>query len=124
MKKKSKYFYLILGHFFLFLTVLGILLPIVPATPFALLAAWFYKRGSSKMHQWITSLKYVGPMILDWDQKKVISLPSKIMALVILFISYAAILFLRPLIPLPAKIMMGLVFSLVARFIIYQKSRI
>ena len=122
MKKKSKYFYLLFGHIFLVLAIAGVLLPVIPATPFALLAAWFYKRGSPRMHQWIISLRYIGPIILEWDQKKVISVKSKIMAILILLLSLVTILS-RPNFPFLVKIFIWLVFSLVARFIIYQKSQ-
>lgn len=76
----SKYMFLLLGWVSLGLGVIGILLPLLPTTPFVILAAYFFNRGSDKIHLWLLNTKYFGLMIKDWEQSKVIRLKAKIFA--------------------------------------------
>ena len=68
------------GHFFLVLGIVGAVLPVLPTTPFLLLAAYFYSRTNHELHQWLYNHKYFGPPIKDWDEHKVIGLKAKIIA--------------------------------------------
>lgn len=76
----QKQLFLILGLFFLFLTFIGILLPLIPATPFALLAAFFLQKGSPRLHQKLHEIPYLGESLKDWEQSKVIRPRFKIIA--------------------------------------------
>ncbi len=81
---------LILGHLFLVLGIIGAFLPILPTTPFLLLAAYFYSKSSSKIHDWMLQHKYLGPPLKDWQQNGVISLKAKILAasMIVLIITW------------------------------------
>ena len=70
-----------LGFLFLGLAILGILLPVLPGTPFLLLSAWFFARSSEKWHLWLLDSKVFGPIIHSWETKKCISLHTKILAI-------------------------------------------
>jgi uncharacterized membrane protein YbaN (DUF454 family) len=76
-----KYIQQFLGHIFLLLGVIGIFLPIMPTTPFLLLATFFYSRSHPKIYQYILNHKYLGPPIRDWESKGVIRPKAKIFAI-------------------------------------------
>ncbi|MBM3989283.1 MAG: DUF454 domain-containing protein [Planctomycetes bacterium] len=59
--------HLLLGGVALLLAVLGVLLPLVPATPFALLASWSFARSSPRLAAWIQRLPCIGPALADWN---------------------------------------------------------
>lgn len=81
-----------LGWLTLGLAILGILLPLLPTTPFLLLSAFCFSKGSAKIHHWIISHKWFGPPIRDWQAGKGISLKAKVTAIISLWLSigYAA----------------------------------
>jgi len=54
------------GTFFLSLGVVGIAIPLLPTTPFLLLAAACYLRGSARMYRWMMANKYFGQYLRDY----------------------------------------------------------
>lgn len=80
----KKIVYLIFGHLFLILGIVGAFLPILPTTPFLLLAAFLYSKSSTKLHNWILSHKYLGPPLKDWQESGVIGKKAKIVATVMI----------------------------------------
>lgn len=72
--------YSIAGHFFLGLGILGAFLPVLPTTPFLLLAAYFYSKSNHELHDWLLNHKTFGPPLRDWHEQKVIGLKAKILA--------------------------------------------
>lgn len=79
----------ILGTVSLGLGVLGIFLPLLPTTPFLLLAAFCYVRGSPRMHHWLLSHRMLGPYIRDFQSGRGIPLRTKIIALTLMWLSLA-----------------------------------
>ena len=59
-----------LGILFLALGVAGVVLPVLPTTPFVLLAAWFFARSSEKWYQWLLNSELFGPAIANWEEKR------------------------------------------------------
>jgi len=49
------------------LAVLGSILPLLPTTPFLLLASWCFYRGSPRIHAWLHRSKAFGPTLDDWQ---------------------------------------------------------
>lgn len=97
------------------LGVLGIALPLLPTTPFLLLAALCFSRGSERIHQWLLSHPTLGPPILDWQNKRAIARRTKVVA----SISMLVLLIITPAVgaPLWAAGLQTVVLLVVAAFL-------
>lgn len=122
MKPLLKPLYIFLGFICLALSIVGAFLPILPTTPLALLAAYLFSKGSPRMHAWILKTPIAGPAIDEWNTYKVISVKSKITA--VLLISFSLFLiWTKPTIPLPIQIFASSTLVGVSVFILTRKSQ-
>lgn len=62
--------------------IAGIVMPLVPTTPFLLLAAFSFARSSPRLHDWLVTHPRLGPPINDWRVHRAISRRAKIVAVV------------------------------------------
>ena len=69
----KNYIYIFLGLLFLVLGFIGLLLPVIPTTPFILVSVWFFARSSKKLENWLVNHKIFGKSIRDWKEKGAIS---------------------------------------------------
>jgi len=69
------------------LGTLGIFIPLLPTTPFLLVATYFYMNSSKRRLRWLLSNKYLGPYIRSYLSKKGIPLKLKIRTLILLWIT-------------------------------------
>ncbi len=60
--------------------IVGIVLPLVPTTPFLLLSAFCFSKSSNALHQWLLSQPALGRVINDWEQSGMIALKTKVVA--------------------------------------------
>lgn len=70
-----------LGFLFVGLAALGALLPLLPTTPFLLLAGACFARSSAKWHAWLHNNRIFGPLLIDWEQRRCIPLAARRLAL-------------------------------------------
>lgn len=59
-----------LGWTFTLLALAGVALPLVPATPFALLAAFCFARSSPRAYRWLLACPTLGDLIRDWRRHR------------------------------------------------------
>ena len=67
------------------LGVLGIFLPLLPTTPFLLLASACFARGSSRLHNWLQTNRVFGNYLRDYENGKGIPLRGKLWILVFMW---------------------------------------
>lgn len=111
-QKLVRTLWLIAGTIFIVLGAIGIVLPILPTTPFLLAAAACYYKSSSRMHRWLLNNKWFGDYIRNYTEGKGLSKKTKITALTVLWatIGFSTIFMLDRLLPamlvLPMQIIM------------------
>lgn len=76
----TRWAYLSAGWTCLVLGAAGIFLPVLPTTPFVLLAAWCFSRSSERLHRRLVEHPRLGPPIRDWEAHGVIRTRSKLVA--------------------------------------------
>jgi len=72
------------------LGIVGIFVPVLPTTPFLLLAAVCYARSSQRLHGWLLNNKWFGSYIRNYLEKKGIPLKVKVVTITILWITIGA----------------------------------
>lgn len=77
------------GLFFVVLGVVGAFLPILPTTPFMILAAGCFARSSPRLEAWLLSHPVFGPMLRDWRERGAIPRRAKMAAVVGCAFGYA-----------------------------------
>lgn len=82
-----RYVYIGLGTFFLVLGAVGIVVPLLPTTPFWLLTCWFYLRSSKRLYERFLSNRHVGPSLRDYMENRMIPLRAKIYSLTVMWAS-------------------------------------
>lgn len=87
MSHLSKWVLIIAGSFFTGLGILGIFLPLLPTTPFLLLAAACYIRSSEKLYNWLMNNKWIGRYIKNYLEGKGIPLKTKVLSIFALWIT-------------------------------------
>lgn len=70
-----------LGWIALAFGVIGLLLPLLPTTPFLILAAFAYSKGSERLHRALCGHRHFGPIILTWKAEGAIAPRYKLVAI-------------------------------------------
>ncbi len=83
-----------LGHFFVGMGVLGLILPVMPGTVFFILATACYIRSSEKMYLWLINNKWFGKYAKMYLEKRSMPLKAKIFASLSMWISISVSIYL------------------------------
>lgn len=73
-----KYIFFILGIMFMIIGMIGVVLPILPTTPFLLLAMFFFAKSSSKAKKWFEGTKLYQNHLDDFVTKRAMTLKTKV----------------------------------------------
>jgi hypothetical protein len=105
----------------------GVVIPGLPATPFFLLAAYFYARSSNRLHRWLLNSPVIGRMIRDYQEHRGVTLRTKVVAIAMMTgVLTLSVLFLIPLLPVKIAVsllgVIGLIVILKIRTIPREKA--
>lgn len=88
----------VIGSLAVILAILGIFLPVLPTTPFLLLASACYVRGSERMHRWLRNNRLFGEYLRNIEDKRGIPLKGKVYTLLLLWGSMSwSIVIVKPI---------------------------
>jgi len=115
-----RYALLVVGWLSVALGVIGIFLPILPTTPFLLLAAACFVRSSQRFYDWLVTHPRLGPWFRDYLEGNGVPLKGKVYAIVTMWLSISLSCWLVPL--LWARIAMLFTATLVTLYILRLKT--
>ena len=94
----KRFLYLIGGCVALITGIVGIVLPVLPTTPFVLLAAWCFARSSDRFHIWLLNHRYFGKLVSDWEKHRGITQKNKNRAYCVIFLGAVFSLYTIPVV--------------------------
>jgi hypothetical protein len=100
---------IIIGTIFAVTGIVGIVVPLLPTTPFLLLAAACYARSSDRFYNKLLANRYFGPPIREWRDTHTVSRKNKRNAVIVVLISFGSTIAFAV-----DKILVRIILSLVA----------
>ncbi len=111
-----------LGWLAVGLAVAGAILPLLPTTPFLLVAAWAFGKSSERWRRWIYAQPTFGPILIAWERYGVIPIWGKLAALGAMSASLLGLV-LSGRLPLWALSLIGATLAAVGWYIASRPSR-
>ena len=87
-QQRRNLLFLIFAYLCAGLGVIGAFLPVLPTTPFLLLAAWAATRGSPELHRWLYEHPRFGPPLRAWEEDRAVATSAKWLACVLMAVSW------------------------------------
>jgi uncharacterized membrane protein YbaN (DUF454 family) len=101
----KKWLWRLLGLFFVGMAYVGAIVPGIPTTFFALLAAWAFSKSSPKLDKWLHEHRVFGKYLNNWEQKRVYPNKGRWMMVGVMMISLVSMILTLPIkIPIYAGI--------------------
>ena len=90
MRRFVRALWLIAGTLSVFSGILGIFLPVLPTTPFMLLAAYCYSRSSPRCYQWLLTNRWFGAYVWNYREGRGMPLREKVLTIAALWLTIGA----------------------------------
>lgn len=74
----------------------GVVVPVLPTTPFLLVGAYAAARSSPRLHHWLLSHRIFGPFVRDWQAERAVSRRTKLTAFTTMAVSAVVLFFFSP----------------------------
>ncbi|MCL5877899.1 MAG: YbaN family protein [Candidatus Bathyarchaeota archaeon] len=115
-RKVTKALWLVAGLICVGLGTIGMVLPLLPTTPFLLAAAACFCKSSTRMYNWLLNNKWFGEYIRNYKEGRGLPIKTKVTALTVLWatIGVSTVFFLSRLLPPPLVLPMQLIMVAVA----------
>lgn len=79
----------VLGWVFVFLGTVGVVLPLLPTTPFMILAAACFAKSSPRFHKWLLDNRWFGQDLKQWEETKTVSHKVKPRATALIILTFS-----------------------------------
>ena len=87
MNTGTRYFWLLTGLAAVAVGAVGVVLPLLPTTPFLLVAAFAFARSSTRLNRWLREHRSFGPLIENWHRDGSIDRKVKRTAIIVILIT-------------------------------------
>ncbi len=88
-KRIKKYLLIICGLFYVALGIIGVVLPILPTTPFLILALACFASSSPCFHQMLLNNRWFGKALQQWEESRTITHTTKFKAMLLIVVTFA-----------------------------------
>ena len=112
MNKAKKYFYITLGFITLGLGLIGVILPILPTTPFLLVTSFCFAKGSERFHRWFTNTNIYKKHLESFVKERAMTLKQKVVLLSFVNFMLAFPLILIDILPMRITIIVLIIIKL------------
>ena len=79
---------IVLGWLFVALALVGVVLPLVPTTPFLIVALALFSRSSPRFHQMLLDNPHFGPILKQWETDRTMSRPTKYKSTALIVVTF------------------------------------
>ena len=112
MNKAKKYFYKTLGYLARGIGLIGVILPILPTTPFLLVTSFCFARGSERFHTWFTNSNIYKKHLESFVKERAMTLKQKVVLLSFVNFMLAFPLILVDVLPMRITIIVLIIIKL------------
>ena len=103
------------------LAVIGAVLPLLPTTPFLLVAAWAFGRSSVRLRRWLYESRWFGPLLQSWEKHGAIPVWAKALAVGAMALALVGLI-QRGVVPIWALVLIGVSLAAVSVWIVSRPS--